>query len=213
MRSGPRRGSRLVGGSSGLVTVAYGDKARAAAQTVITSASAHTPNLPLAVVSDAPLAGADHLPFADPRWGARWAKLNLDRLTPFDHTLYLDADTEVLADLSAVFGILADGWELVIAPSGRQGRDSLGHLPGYDLAHTLAALDYSPLNLQAGVFAFRRGRAITKLFAAWRDEWLRFEEYDQGALLRALETVPVRVWLLGRCWNGGDLVAHHFGRV
>lgn len=198
---------------NGIVCVAYGRQARIAATQIIASLQAHNANLSVSVVSASPLRVADTICFDDPGPGARWAKLNIDRLSPYERTLYLDADTEVLDDVSSLFAILADGWDLVIAPSRRQGADVLGHLPAEDRQYTLEVVGSMPLNLQAGVFGFRKGEAVSRLFEAWRAEWRRFEDQDQGALLRALSRSPIRVWLLGQDWNGGRLIEHHFGRL
>ncbi len=144
---------------------------------------------------------------------SRWAKTNLDRLSLFDSTCYLDADTRPYADLSPGFQMLRDGWELVISHSEHQdGEDFLWHV---SFAERRATTDEGgnpmPLVLQGGVFFFRKCEAIHALFEAWRVEWVRWGDEDQAALLRALYRQPVRVWLLGRAWNGGGLVGHRFG--
>jgi hypothetical protein len=190
----------------GVISVAYGGAWRKRVLGLVASVA----DWPVVVVSDRALEGVESILFRRPGPGARWAKLHLDALSPFKLSLYMDADTAALADISALFGMLGDGWELVIAPSARQGADVLGHLPRADRVLTLEQLGGLPLNLQAGVFGFRQCGAIRRLFAAWREEWRRFEDQDQGALLRALGRVPVRVWLLGRAWNGGEVVGHYF---
>lgn len=199
----------------GIISIALGPAARREAAAALASLRQHT-DLPTAVIGD-PVPGADQTippPAGGPGGPAsRLAKLNLDTLSPFEGALYLDADTRVHGDPAAGFRLLADGWDLAIAPSGRQGNDTLGHLPPADRGDTLAALaNPEPLNLQAGVFFFHRQRCAP-LFAAWREEWQRFQDQDQGALLRALNRVPLRVWLLGRDWNGGQLIEHLFGRA
>lgn len=153
-------------------------------------------------------------PNLSPAAQSRWLKVNLDRLSPYDLTLYLDADTEVLGDLGFLFAALRDGWDMLIAPSKRQGTDVLGHLSVEDRALTLDVVGTPcPLNLQAGVFAFRKNEATAAMFAAWRAEWGRVGYLDQGALLRAMAMSPVRVWILSWAWNGGGIIDHHFGRI
>lgn len=201
--------------TNGVILIALGPAAQREAAAALASLRQHH-SLPIAVIGD-PVPGADQVitpPSGGPGGPAsRLAKLNLDTLSPFERTLYLDADTRVHGDLGAGFRILDGGWDLAIAPSGRQGHDTLGHLPPADRDYTLAALETpEPLNLQAGVFFFHRERCAP-LFAAWREEWHRFKDQDQGALLRALGRVPLRVWILGRDWNGGQLIEHLFGRA
>ncbi len=205
---------------NGVVYVVYGEAARREAAASVASLRAIDGNndYPVAIVGEG-VSGVDHIafvsPFAEAVRASRWAKLNLDRLSPFRYTLYLDADTRLKGDLAAGFKILADGWDMVIAPSGRQGGDVMGHLPQDERIFTLATLrNPLPLQWQAGVFYFKRERAGA-LFAAWREAWQRFKGQDQGALLRALAASSVRVWTLGEVWNrpGGEVVDHLFGRA
>jgi hypothetical protein len=157
---------------------------------------------------------ANCISFDKPGPGARWAKLNLDQLSPYEYTLYIDADTRVHGNVTVGFDILADGWDLAIAPSHRQGCDCLGHLLADDRQRTFETVGcQEPLNLQAGVFFFRKGEPVHKLFKVWRACWSAFEDQDQGALLRALARAPVRAWMLSNEWNGqrGKIVEHRFG--
>jgi len=142
---------------------------------------------------------------------SRWAKTNLDQWSPYDDTLYMDADTHTQhSDVEVGFKMLEDGWDMVIVPSEKQGRDWLWHCDDRDRTATLDEVGTS-LQLQAGVFWFRKSEQVARFFEAWRDEWLRFKNQDQGALLRALNRVPVKIWLLGYPWNGGAVVAHNYG--
>jgi hypothetical protein len=198
----------------GVVYVAYGDPARREATASIQSLLKRN-DLPVTVLSDAPLLNTTHVYAPDEDHGARWAKLNLNILSPYEHTLYLDADTRVYGDLSAGFDILADGWDLAITPSVNQidTRDWLWHCDAGDRAETVQAWGFFPLTLQGGVFYVARNERTNALFAEWRAEWRRYRNQDQGALLRALQRVPVKIWLLGRPWNGkkGGIIEHLFG--
>lgn len=185
--------------------IALGERARDAARRATAVLARACPGLPVHVVTGAP----DGLPDAQ---GARALKTALLDWTPFWRTAYLDADTTVHADLSAGFAVLRDGWDLALCPSANQGDDLLWHVGDADRAATLAALGTrEPLQLQAGVFFVARNTRTRALFAAWREEWAWFRDQDQGALLRALARVPVKIWLLGRPYNGGPVVSHHFG--
>ncbi len=187
----------------GVVYVVYGEAARREAAVSLSSLRQHN-DYPVVVVGTDPLLGVYYrIPFpsnappVNPICASREAKLNLDQLSPFRHTLYLDADTRVRGDLSAGFRMLADGWDMVIASSGRQGWDVMGHLSEEERDYTQMTLKNPlPLQWQAGVFYFDRER-VGPLFAAWREEWERFRGQDQGALLRALAVSPARVWVLG----------------
>jgi hypothetical protein len=157
--------------------------------------------------------GARRIPFADHSHGARWSKVNLDQLTPYAHTLYLDADTRPQGDITVGFDLLQAGWDVVMTASDAQGNDWLWHVADDEREATLSAVGYAALQLQCGVLWFARNERVGRLFAAWRAEWQRWQGEDQGAFLRALAQVPVKVWLVGRCWNGGAMIQHRFGAV
>ncbi len=202
-----------MGGSRGVCYVAYGEKARKEVRASLETLREHNAGLPVRVVGEA-VKYARHIPFERRDRGGRWAKLNLDLLSPFASTLYLDADTRVHGDLSVGFQALDDGFDLVICPSKRQGADVVGHAGQEDRLATFDALGCRKiLGLQAGVFWFQKGEPISRLFAAWRQEWERFQGQDQPALLRALDRVPVRLWLMSSELNGGRVVEHLFGRA
>ncbi|MCB0196370.1 MAG: hypothetical protein KDJ65_30740 [Anaerolineae bacterium] len=195
----------------GVIYVAYGEKALSEARLSIKSLKKHNPSLSVTVIADQALPGVNWIEFDKPGPGARWAKLMIDVLSPYEQTLYLDADTRIHGDITAGFEILRD-WDIAIAPSARQGTDCLGHLPGDDKQRTLEQIKMKqPLNLQAGVLFFKKSIQVSRLFDQWRVEWSISKDQDQGALLRALWKAPVKVWLLSGEWNGGQLVEHRFG--
>lgn len=200
--------------NSGVVYVAYGEAARSEAAMSLRSLRNWQPTTPVSVVSDAPLEGVKHIPFSDPRYGARWAKLNLDLLSPYDTTLYLDADTRPRASLAPLFAPLAAGFDLVLAPSTQQADKALWHVEAQEREATFDAFGFTPVQLQAGVLAFRKCEAVSALFAAWRDEWCRsaVPTQDQAALLRALQRVPVKLWLISSILSD-HLVLHLFGKA
>lgn len=201
-----------------MVYVAYGERARREALMSIELLRRHS-WVPVSVIGP----GADrtfwsthrrdvrHLSFSDNHPGARWAKLHFNVLSPYDHTLYLDADTRPYQDVSVGFRILADGWDMAIAPSSQQGDEFLWHCSEADREAAMEPYWMRPLALQAGVMFVRRCKETDALFEAWREEWQVFRDQDQGALLRAMARVPVRIWLLGRDWNGGAIIGHKFG--
>lgn len=205
----------MAGRRCGALYVAFGEAARREAAVSIKG----LPELPIAVVGDEPLIGND-MTFIDfdgnPGPGARYAKLSMAELSPFKFTLYLDADTRPRGDVSLGFGMLLDGWHLVMASSSRQGHDVLGNVGDGERAATFKMLRCpEPLGLQAGVIFFRQCQRVRDLFTAWLEEWQQNQDEDQAALLRALARVPVRIWLLGLPWNSerGEVIQHLFGRV
>jgi hypothetical protein len=186
--------------TTGVVYVAIGAKSQAEVKLSIESLKRHN-DLPVTVIDS----------FNNPGKGARWAKLHIDQLVDYDRVLYLDADTRINGDVTSGFNLL-DNWDMAIAPSINQDGRVFAHIRPGERLQTIKELYHIPLQLQAGVMFFDRLRCA-KLFECWREEWLRWKDQDQAALLRAMAKCPARVWLLGRAWNGGELVEHLFGKT
>ena len=201
-----------MGTDNGVIIVAYGGKAVTEAEAMIGSLRQYH-DWPVMAISDSPVEGADMIwRFDRPGWGARWAKLNQDQLAPWDRWLYLDADTRVKGDLSAGFDILDDGWDMAITASKHQQTNWLWQASDEERAATYSRPAIL-LSLQGGVFYVRRCERILQFFETWRTEWQRFAHVDQAALVRAIQICPIQLWLLGRAYNGGELVDHRFGRA
>lgn len=196
-------------GKAGVYYVAYGPPARECAVRAIASLKAHMPGLPVALVSDTPLgAGEDvFIQHEDIDIGGRSVKTRIYDLAPqeWEYVLYLDADTEVVADISLLFDALEDGWDVVycinpdkyVTTTHMRRPDN-----GPECDETFAVMGgEDQLQLNGGVFSFRRNEATARFFRRWHEEWQRWGARDQAALLRVLYTEPVRMYVLGNEWN------------
>ena len=97
----------------GVITVATGKRYHGYASALARSLRRHAPGLPLAVVTDAPASAFrglfDHVVAADPSFGHGYAqKLHLDDYSPFEQTLFLDADSLAVRDPSPAWDLFAD---------------------------------------------------------------------------------------------------------
>lgn len=206
----------------GVVYVAYGRRAISAVKASVASLKRYN-SFPVVVISDKinlEIPGAETVQFRSLGGSniqqSRNAKLRILSYVPeeWNSVLYLDADTEVQGKLTQGFKVLEKGWDLAIVPSAYQGRGLFQHIEDMERGYTVETLrNPEPLQLQAGVMFVRRSETTMTFFQNWRAEWRRFGSQDQAALLRALDKTPIRICLLGRNYNGGDLVAHHFGRA
>ncbi len=185
----------------GVVYVASGDKAQRDASWSAMSTRLHNPGLPVAVAGDT-LTGVDAQyirPATSPEWGARAWKTSVADWTPFERTLFLDADTVVTGDLWTLFAAL-DHYDVLAAHDAVCDPRAAWHLGKQDAA-TLPALPGHVPQYNSGVLAFRLPGA-KPLFDAWKAEWERFRDRDQGAFMRAVAAVNPRIFALGRQWNG-----------
>jgi hypothetical protein len=187
----------------GIYVVAYGENARACAGVLIASAKRYMPEVPICLVSDAPVGDEDiFIQKEEVDEGARTYKLKVWEYAPQEwrYVLYLDADTEMVAPVPQIFEWLADGWDMVWTPDyAHEVRD---HARWYADGEFGAMADYGDrLQLNGGVFAFRRNEQVKALLRAWWKEWLRWRGRDQMALTRAMEQAPVKIMQAGHLWN------------
>lgn len=192
----------------GIYCVAFGDPARTVALRMMESAKRHMPEIPIALCSDRKIGPEDVLIVEpDSDIGGRRNKLRAYELAPaeWQSVLYLDADTEVVGDIRFYFELIEDGWEFVICKDPHlmdtmhnfRRRNNLKELE--DLTETIFTLH--TLQYNGGVWAFGRNERVGRFFARWLAEWNKYAGRDQGALIRAMYTEPLRVYLLGNEWN------------
>lgn len=200
--------------ASGAVVVAYGKPARECAQLAISSWKKYMKGYPIALVSDEPLPILDDneledifIHHADTDIGARSVKTQLYDIVPADwkNVLYLDADTEIVAPVPALFKWLEMGWDFLICTNpGLYASITQGARPDNreELEATIAEIGSGEfIQKNGGVFAFRRGDNAAAFMRGWHTEWLRWKGRDQFALLRALHKTPLKLLLLGGEWN------------
>lgn len=205
----------------GVAYIAYGDKARTAMQdSWATIGRMQLGLLVTMMTGGGQLSSEIKMPIPvhekDNTALSRWAKVTLDLWTPFQRTLYLDADTKVLDRAFTVgFELLAGGWDMVMCMSDHQGKEALWHIEEEEREATLDEIGFTPVQLQCGVMWFSNTPAVKKLFEAWRSEWLRWKGQDQAAFLRALHKNPVKMAVLGKPFNSGEgtVIKHEFGKL
>jgi len=192
----------------GMYCVGFGEPARRCAVRAIESFKRHMPGVEVAFAGVQRLGPEDvFIKTPDSDIGGRRAKLLAYRNTPerWKSVLYLDADTETVADVGFLYRVVEDGWELAICRNPAHYH-TVRRMERPDnkveVAETLSVLGSDELiQYNGGVFAFHRSERVQKFFDTWLAEWERWGARDQAALLRALWAVPLRVYLLGSEWN------------
>lgn len=198
-------------GKQGIYYVAYGENARNCFKLALTSVRKYLGDLPVCLVSDTPVdINYDYqfIEYPDNDLGARNNKTLIYQLAPkeWEYILYLDADTEIVSDdVLFLFDILKDGFDcffcfnptqyiLVQDMSRPDNQDEINEL--LDMLGT-----GNLLQLNGGVFGFRRSKVTEEFFNNWNHEWDKYGKRDQAALDRVLYNSPVRLYTLGVEFN------------
>ena len=188
---------------AGIIEVAYGDKARQSCEVSLKSAIAHHPGIQSVAISDKLIPSANAtLLYPDLDLGAREYKTQAYQYSPFEYSLFLDADTVVVGSLQAGFTALQDGWDVVAALDFRQTVKRIDHIPQNDIQETLKLVgtgEYPHLN--TGMLFFRKCPEVEEMYQMWHEEWLKFKYRDQAALVRAIYRSRVKVWTVAWQWN------------
>lgn len=211
--------------NNGALFVAYGEPARVQCRIALNHLGRVHPDWDTVVISDKRLpcrAGVKPpmwIAHRDTGGGVRDIKLAMYDLSPFEYTVYFDADTRARYSMDAGWKMLADGWDVLMCPTAGQKERLFVHIDklgdGYNPAEgeRAATIDECGgvpiLALQGGAMWFRKNERVKRFFDAWREEWERWKGQDQAALMRALRRAPVRMMLLSRDWNGGSLLGHY----
>lgn len=197
-----------TGSTRGIYCVAFGDPARTVCLRMMESAKRQMPEIPICLCSDRKIGPEDVLVTQpDSDVGGRRAKLKAYELSPaeWESVLYLDADTEVVGDIRLYFQLIEDGWEFVICKDPHlmdtmhafRRRNNLAELAETEqTVFTLHTLQWN-----GGVWAFGRNERIARFFARWQAEWERYAQRDQGALIRAMYSEPLKTYVLPNHWN------------
>lgn len=188
----------------GIVYVAYGEKAIRSVKTAIGIVRRFNKSLPVCVISDKEVPGCDMwIQHEDKDLGARAIKTRVYFLTPYEQTLYMDADTEVRCDPEPLFTMLKCV-ELVMGVDWfREFADNTwGALSKEEYQATMKETGGGRiLYYNTGVMLFKRCERVEKLMRTWHEEWQRWGKQDQPAMFRAMYRCPVRMAPMSQTFN------------
>lgn len=194
----------------GVLYIAFGERAQEQVQVSLRSLGKVAPGLETLVVSDKEVFGSKTLIRPDQDAGARAYKTSIYDLSPFDQTLFLDADTEVRASPGAGFTLL--GYVDIVLGQDVTRVFENNRWPSLlpaEVKTTKAELGTGHhMYFNSGVIFFNRNERVERMMGAWADEWNRYGRQDQMALLRAIHKYPVRIAAMRSPWN-----THHSGEA
>jgi glycosyltransferase involved in cell wall biosynthesis len=172
------------------------------------------PDLPITIVSDNPLirsivppeyrieAKFVRLPqeLIGSSLISRLVKIEMWQLTDYDETLFLDADILPLQPLTQIWQYLDRG-SLALAVDYKPTIADCNHIAPAEQEYTATICPGSTPQYNGGVFLWRRGADTERLFRAWQQEWCRFKQHDQLALVRAIHQTEFTIVELPKSYN------------
>ncbi len=229
--------NEINGKSIGIIYMSFGEKAAAGVLKSIQSLSRMGSEIPVTVVGNTRVEGADFIewegqtPFAATernnfQFRAGRVKPFLYGYSPYDFTLYIDADTEFIRDITPGFQALKE-YDIAISEellliSGLYNKKQAGwEINIQEQKQTLREIGKDERFLNSGVIFFRKSEASARLFASWAKEWMRYQQWDeQLALTRALhQTNGLKLKRLSTDWNNPHrdrsrtiIIFHNYGR-
>jgi len=227
----------MDGESVGIVYMAFGEKAAAAIKASMKSLRRVGLQIPVCVIGSTPVEGLQFIEWTGEspfdagqknnfQFRAGRIKPKLYALSPFDRTLYLDADTEFMDDILPGFKALGE-YDVAVARENLTLKQLYNKkLAGWEINLIERDATMKELNaddktffLNSGVLFFRKSAAVEAAMGRWHDEWLRWQQWDeQLAFMRGfLKTTEVKLKMLEPQWNfphriKGIVIFHNYGR-
>lgn len=131
---------------------------------------------------------------------SRSVKTQLWRFSPYQETLFLDADILPIKPIVALWDYLAQG-DVAMVSDRNPTVDCCDHIAQIEKDYTLQFLPGHTPQFNSGVMLWRRNSATQQLFYQWHQEWQHFKQQDQLALVRAIHTTQMTVVQLPITYN------------
>lgn len=228
--------------TNGVVYIAFGDKAKEEAFKSVFSMRKAGVDLQVISFGDVEIPGVELFPWrlqspfhGDGKFSfcAGEVKPYLSILTPFDNTLYLDADTAIKKDFTHGFDYL-DDYDICVSyhvkPNGEKW--CVDEIFGHPLSRPISDKSIEERDvtqalignrrmefINTGVIFFRRSELVNNFFDTWYQEWRVYSGWDeQMAFHRAICRCPeIKVKLLPPIWNqkyenSDTIIHHHMGK-
>lgn len=172
------------------------------------------PELPITIISELPL--LKFLPLSkfnicsrylfpqeiicSSNFASRCLKTRLISLSPYQETLFLDADILPRQPLGELWRYLSQT-DLALAHDRLPTVGLCDHIASEEKAYTLKRVPSHFTQFNSGVMLWRNTVSTQKLFEQWYQEWLVFQKHDQLALVRALHVTQTVVTRLPKSYN------------
>jgi hypothetical protein len=209
--------------SIGIMYMTFGQTAAKCARESMTSLQLLGIRIPTVSVGDCPVQGTEFIkwqgksPFVEGdvagKFYAGEVKPFLYELSPFDYTLYIDADTKFMKTPMPGFQLL-EKYDMALWRSEYPNFVTLQIIQDMDprlgFSQKCAddcinefGIEYCGI-ICSGIIFFRKNPEVKILMATWYTEWLKYKAWDeQSPLIRAMyfQRDRVRIKSLGYEWN------------
>ncbi len=138
---------------------------------------------------------------ADHPFVSRYLKTNLINWSPYQETLFLDADILPCLPIGDLWAYL-DQAAIAMVLDRLPLVEMCDHISEQEKSYTLAKIPALSKQFNSGVMLWRNNAETQKLFSQWQREWQVFQKQDQLALVRALHHAQVAVAEIPRTYNG-----------
>jgi hypothetical protein len=125
---------------------------------------------------------------------SREAKTTLSLITPYENTLYLDADVFPVKPIPEICGFL-EGHDVAMVRDQKPTLGECNHIDPAEIAFTLTREGITPNSIQynGGVILWRKNAATDLFFEQWHKEWSIFQKHDQAAQIRAIAKTGISI--------------------
>jgi len=229
---------QVDGESIGIIYMSFGEKAARAIQASYKSLRRAGLQIPACAIGSTPVAGLQFIewtgesPF-DPKerknfqFRAGRVKPRLYPLSPFERTLYIDADTEFIEDILPGFELLSE-YDVAVTRENLTLKELYNKkLAGWEINLLERDATIKELNAgdkvyfwNSGVLFFRKSEATARAMQGWHNAWMEWQQWDeQLALMRAFHRTPeAKLTILEPEWNYPHrskediIIFHNYGR-
>jgi lipopolysaccharide biosynthesis glycosyltransferase len=194
----------------GVIYISTGEKYVEMTAMAAKSLKSHCPNLSVHIFTDRDVSSygcfdsSTNISDPNTRYGC---KVDYFLDSPYQNTLYLDADTRVCEDITHMFELM-DQFEFAIAHDpgrAKHLRKYFGEIPFKKAKHQKKFISKAPksfLPMNSGVILYKKTDAVIKFFKAWQksfhEEGL---EADQPTLREQLWLNELKIWVLTPEYN------------
>ena len=132
---------------------------------------------------------------------SRYLKTDLINWSPYQETLFLDADILPCLPIGDLWRYL-DQAAIAMVLDRLPMVEMCDHISEEEKLYTLGKIPALSKQFNSGVMLWRNNAKTQKLFTQWQSEWQVFQKQDQLALVRALHHTQISVAEIPRTYNG-----------